>query len=296
MEKVYKEKFMYKLFCDSNCELNYKTVAELGLTVIKMPYYIDNEEYFYDMGEKHDFKGFFDKMRKGAVSKTMGLNEYDYTEYFEPVLKEGKDVYYITFSHEMSGTFAQMFAAIKSLKEKYPEREIRYINTKLISMGSGVIAYYGALKYNEGATMDELDAYLTEIIKSTATYFMVEDLTYLYRGGRISSATRIFGNLLGIKPILHFNDEGKIVNIDKQKGTKKALSTLVDFMKQKGKDVEKHKIIVLHADAEESANIFIEKIKAQFPKADILLQPIGPVIGSHCGPGTIGVVFNCKQK
>ena len=296
MEKVYKGKIMYKLFCDSNCELNYKTVKELGINVIRMPYYIDNEEYFYDMGENHDFKGFFDKMRNGASPKTMGLNEYDYAEYFEPVLKNGEDIYYITFSHEMSGTFAQMFAAIKSLKEKYPEREIRYINTKLITMGSGRIVYYGALKYNEGATMDELDEYLTGLIESTATYFMVEDLTYLHRGGRISGVSRIVGNLLGIKPILHFNAEGKILNIDKQKGTKKALSTIVEFIKQKGKDVEEHKMIVLHADAEEVANIFIEKIKAQFPKADILLQPVGPVIGSHCGPGTIGVVFNCKEK
>ncbi len=287
---------MYQLFCDSNCELDYKIIKELGLNLIKMPYYIGDEEYFYDMGEKHDFKGFFDKMRKGAVPKTAGLNEFDYIEYFEPVLARGEDIYYITFSHQMSGTFNQMMVAINSLKEKYPEREIRFIDSKLICMGSGLVTYYGALKYKEGATMDELDEYLKGVIESTATYFMVDDLTYLYRGGRVSGVTRVIGNLLGLKPILHFNEEGKILNIDKQKGVKKALSTIVNFMKAKGDDVEGHKIVVLHADAEENCNIFIEKIKAEFPNADIMVQPVGPVIGSHCGPGTIGVVFHCKQK
>ena len=287
---------MYQLFCDSNCELDYRTVKELGLNVIKMPYLIDGEEYFYDMGEKHDFKGFFDKMRNGAVPKTMALNEYDYTEYFEPVLARGEDIYYITFSHQMSGTFNQMKAAINALKEKYPEREIRYIDSKLICMGSGIVTYYGALKYKEGASMDELDQYLKDIIDCTATYFMVDDLTYLYRGGRISGVTRIFGTLLGLKPILHFNEEGKILSIDKQKGTKKALSTLVDFIKTKGDEVEKYKVAVVHADAEENAKLIVEKIKEVFPKADIIFQQVGPVIGSHCGPGTIGIIFHCKQK
>ena len=287
---------MYQLFCDSNCELDYRTVKELGLNVIRMPYYIGDEEFFYDMGENHDFKGFFEKMRAGATPKTMALNEYDYTEYFEPVFARGEDIYYITFSHEMSGTFNQMRLAVNALKEKYPEREFRYINTKLICMGSGIVTYYGALKYKEGATMDELDAYLTELIPNYATYFAVDDLTYLYRGGRISGVTRIVGNLLGLKPILHFNEEGKIINIDKQKGIKKAMSYLVDVMKAKGDKIEDYKVVVVHADAEDNAKLFVEKIKAEFPNADIIFQSIGPVIGSHCGPGTIGVVFHCKER
>ena len=287
---------MYQLFCDSNCELDYRTVNELGINVIRMPYYIGDEEFFYDMGENHDFKAFFEKMRAGATPKTMALNEFDYTEYFEPVLAKGEDIYYITFSHEMSGTFNQMKVAINSLKEKYPEREIRYINTKLICMGSGLVTYYGALKYKEGATMDEMDEYLSGLIPNIATFFAVDDLTYLYRGGRISGVTRIVGNLLGLKPILHFNDEGQIINIDKQKGIKKAMTALVNYMKTKGDKVEDYKVVVVHADAEENAKLFVEKILAEFPKADIIFQPIGPVIGSHCGPGTIGVVFHCKER
>ena len=287
---------MYQLFCDSNCELWHTTVKELGLNLIRMPYIVDDEEYFYDMGENTDFKAFFDKMRNGATPKTAALNEYAYTEYFEPILARGEDIYYITFSHQMSGTFNAMKNVIAQLKEKYPEREIRFKDSKLISLGSGFVTYYGALKYKEGATMDELDAYLDDLIEHTAIYFVVDDLTYLYRGGRVSGVSKVVGNLLGIKPILYFNEEGKILNINKVKGFKKALATLLDYMKNKGSELDKYKVYILQADCEQEANAFAESIKAKFGDLDVEVQPVGPVIGAHCGPGTIGLVFHAKEK
>ena len=287
---------MYQLFCDSNCELWHTTVKELGLNLIRMPYIEDGEERFYDMGETHDFKAFFDKMRAGGVPKTAALNEYAYTEYFEPILARGEDIYYITFSHQMSGTFNAMQNVIAQLKEKYPEREIRFKDSKLISLGSGFITYYGALKYKEGATMDELDAYLDDLIAHTATYFVVDDLTYLYRGGRVSGVSRVVGNLLGIKPVLYFNEEGKILNIAKAKGKKKAFSMLLGYMKEKGLDIDKYKVYVLQADCEEEAQSFVAQMKAQFGDLDVEIQPVGPVIGAHCGPGTIGLIFHAKEK
>lgn len=287
---------MYQLFCDSNCELWHTTVKELGLNLIKMPYVMDGEERFYDMGETHDFKGFFDHMRAGGTPKTAALNEYAYTEYFEPILARGEDIYYITFSHQMSGTFNAMKNVIAQLKEKYPEREIRFKDSKLISMGSGFITYYGALKYKEGATMDELDAYLDELIEHTSIYFVVDDLTYLHRGGRISGAAKVFGGLLGIKPILYINEEGKILNIAKAKGFKKALSSLLGYMKEKGSELDQYKVYILQADCEKEAEAFADSIRAQFGELDIEICPVGPVIGAHCGPGTIGLVFHSKEK
>ncbi len=289
---------MYQLFCDSNCELWHTTIKELGLNVIGMPYVLDGEELFYDMGEKTDLKEFFDKMRAGSVPKTAALNEYAYTEYFEPVLARGEDIYYISFSHQMSGTFNAMQNVINQLKEKYPEREIRVKDTKTISWGSGIITYYGALKYKEGATMDELDAYLDDLVEHTGTYFVVNDLTYLHRGGRVSGVSKVIGNLLGIKPILHFNEEGKILNIEKAKGFKKALSTLLGYLKTTGSELEKYKICVMHADCQEDGERFIQQIRSAFPdkELDITLQMVGPVIGAHCGPGTIGLIFHCTNK
>lgn len=287
---------MYQLFCDSNCELWHTTVKELGLNVIRMPYIVDEQEYFYDMGENTDFKAFYDKMRAGAVPKTAALNEYAYIEYFEPVLARGEDIYYITFSHQMSGTFNAMKNVIAQLKEKYPEREIRFKDSKLISLGSGLITYYGALQYKNGATMDELDAYLDELIEHTATYFVVNDFTYLHRGGRVSGLSKVIGNLLGIKPILYFNEDGKILNINKVKGFRKALSTLIRYMKEKGSELDKYKVYVLQADCETDAANFVQSIKDTFGDLDIEVQPVGPVIGAHCGPGTIGLIFHSKEK
>ena len=287
---------MYQLFCDSNCELSYLTVKELGLNVIRMPYTINDEEFFYDMGEKHDFKGFFQKMRDGAMPKTSALNEYAYTEYFEPVLARGEDIYYITFSHQLSGTFNAMNNVIAQLKEKYPEREIRVKDSKNISLGSGFITYYGALKYKEGATMDELDAYFDELIPHTAIYFVVDDLTYLHRGGRLSGTSKVIGNLLGIKPILQVNDEGKIVNVEKKKGLRMALSALLGYLKTKGSELDKYKVFVMQADAEAETEKFIENIKSQFENLEIVVYPVGPVIGSHCGPGTIGIIFHATER
>ncbi len=189
---------MYQLFCDSNCELWHTTVKELGLNVIRMPYVMGNEEIFYDMGENTDFVDFFNKMREGAAPKTAALNEFAYTEYFEPILARGEDIYYITFSHQMSGTFNAMKNVIAQLKEKYPEREIRFKDSKLISMGSGFVTYYAALKYKEGASMDELDAYLDELIEHTAVYFVVDDLTYLHRGGRVSRVSKVISRIVAM--------------------------------------------------------------------------------------------------
>ena len=287
---------MYQLFCDSNCELWHTDVKELGLNVIRMPYIVDNEEYFYDMGENTDFKEFFDKMRGGSAPKTAALNEYAYTEYFEPVLARGEDIYYVTFSHEMSGTFNAMKNVIAQLKEKYPDREIRYKDSKAISLGSGFVTYYAAQKYKNGATMDELDAYLDELIPHVGVYFVVDDLTYLHRGGRVSGVSKVMGNLLGIKPILHINDEGKIVNINKVKGFKKALSSLLSYMKTTGSDLDKYKVYVLQADCEKEGQEFVQSIKNEFGDLDVSLQPVGPVIGAHCGPGTIGLIFHAKEK
>ncbi len=287
---------MYQLFCDSNCELWYTTVKELGLNVIRMPYTLAGQEYFYDMGEKTDLIAFFDAMKGGEVPKTSALNEEIYIEYFEPVLKKGEDIFYVTFAHAMSKTFDAMDRAIKTLKEKYPDREIRSVDTRSISMGCGFVVYYAALRYKEGATMDELEAYVKELSAHTATYFAVEDLTYLYRGGRVSGVSKVFGNLLNIKPVLHFDDEGRIVNIAKEKGFRRALSSMLGYMKAKGQDVDKYKIIVIHADYKEVAERFVESIKAEYPAADVVLQYVGPVIGAHCGPGTVGLIFHCSER
>ena len=147
---------MSVFFCDSNCELWYDKVEELGINFISMPYTIDGEEYYYDLGKNTDSKQFFDKMRKGASAKTSALNMNDYVDIFEPVLANGDDVLYVSFSHKMSGTFNSLNLAKEELLAKYPDRKITVVDTENISMGAGIIVYFAAKLHNEGASDDEV--------------------------------------------------------------------------------------------------------------------------------------------
>lgn len=288
---------MYQLFCDSNCELWHTDCSKLGLSVIRMPYLTEGQLYFYDMGEKTDFKHFYDAMRSGDVPKTQALNEYDYIEYFEPVLKAGKDVYYITFSHKLSGTFQHMNAAIKTLKEKYPDRTIRYVDSKAISLPAGLIVYYAAQKWNAGASMDELEAFVNDFSAHLGVFFAVDSLTYLKRGGRISPAVAAIGNLLALKPILTIASDGTLQTLAKVKGSKKVISELVNYVTEYADLEQFPRLYVFHGDCEERADELIAKLKDVFgDKAEIVKQFIGPVIGSHSGPGTLAVTFHATKR
>ncbi len=283
---------MSKFFCDADCELDYRTIDELGITLIKMPYTIDGEESLFDCGRTTDFKGFFDKMRNGASAKTQALNEYDYIQYFEPVYQAGEDIIYVSFSHKMSGTFVSMEKALDELKEKYPERHCTVVDTQSISMGAGIIVYYAAKLHNSGASDEEVVAFVEEFRQKTRVYFTVDDLVYLKRGGRLSSFKAGMGKLLGIKPIIGIKD-GELVSLETVKGRKKALSTLVNYMQKTGVDTS-YPMVMLNADCDGDKIFTAELIKEAFPDLKIWHYNVGPVVGSHCGPDTIGIIYISK--
>lgn len=283
---------MSKFFCDADCELDFRAIDELNITLIKMPYTLDGDESLFDCGRTTDFKGFFDKMRSGASAKTQALNEYDYLQYFEPVFASGEDILYVSFSHKMSGTFLSMDKALEELKVKYPERKCTVIDTENISMGAGIIVYYAAKLHNEGATDEQVVEFVADFKKKTHIYFTVDDLVYLKRGGRLSSFKAGMGKLLGIKPIIGIQD-GQLVSLETVKGRKKALSSLVGYMQKLGVD-ESYPIVLLDGDCTEDCNYTAELIKEAFKDVNIWHYNIGPVVGCHCGPDTIGVIFISK--
>ena len=280
---------MSKFFCDADCELDYRKIDELNISLIQMPYTLDGEESFFDCGRTTDFKGFFDKMRAGAVAKTQALNEYDYIQYFEPVFAAGEDVIYVSFSHKMSGTFAMLDKAIEKLTQKYPERKCTVIDTESISMGAGIIVYYAAKLHNEGASDQEVADFVEKLKLRTHVYFTVDDLEYLKRGGRLSSFKAGMGKLLDIKPIIGIKD-GLLVSLDTVKGRKKALNGLVGYMKKIGVDT-KYPMVLLNADCDDDKDYTASLIGEAFPGLEIWHYNVGPVVGCHCGPDTIGVIF-----
>lgn len=282
---------------DSNSELWFETTKQLGLPYISMPYTIDGTEYYYDMGEKTDFADFYRRMRAGSVPITSALNKYNYIDYFEPYLSRGDDILYLTFSHQLSATFEQMDAAIAELKQKYPDRRIVTFDTKSISLGAGLQNYYIAQEFLRHRDIEKTLEFAREFTKHSACYFVVDDLHHLRRGGRISGAAAVMGTLLGVKPLIKITDEGKLINIDKIKGEKRVIARLVEIIKQNGLELSSHNIYVLHADNQKACDGLIAAIKEELgEKQSIISQPVGPVIATHCGPGTIGVAFYAKQR
>lgn len=285
---------MSKFFCDSNCELPLETFDKLDISLIKMPYTVNGKESSYDLGRATDNRAFFAEMRKGADAKTQALNQLDYIDYFEPVFEAGEDIIYVSFSHAMSGTFNSMQLAIEELKEKYPDRKVTVCNTGGISMGAGIVVYYAALKHNEGKSDEEVAAFVESFKKRVKCYFTVKDLIYLKRGGRLSAFKAMMGKILDLKPIISMQEDGTLANIATVKGRKKALHELVNYPVKDTIDTS-FPCVVMNGDSDEDTAFTVELIKEKYPDIDIWQQIVGPVIGSHCGPDTIGFIFIAKE-
>lgn len=287
---------MSAVFFDTDCELWYTQADELGVHVIGMPYTIDDEETFYDFGRNTDFKAFYDKMRAGSMPVTSALNPQQYVEIFEPFFVKGEEIFYISFSHRLSGTFEHLEAALKELNAKYPGVKFTRFDTLSISVGAGYQVYFGVKYLKAGHTVEETVEFLSEFTKHVCTEFMVDDLHHLHRGGRLSAASAVLGTIMGIKPILHVTDEGTLEVFAKAKGEKKALATLMDTLRESGDRLDEYPICIVDADNPAFAAKLEESVRAEYPKTEIWHYPVGPVIGTHCGPGTVGIIFYSKHR
>lgn len=281
-------------FTDTDCELWYTDVDKYNINIIKMPYTLDDEEYFYDMGRNTDFQKLFKRMKEGALPITSALNPQDYIDYFEPVLAGGEDIFYVHFSDQLSGTFKHMQVAINELREKYPERKITIFDTKSICMGGGFIALEAGKMHHAGKSDDEILKFLKDFTPHVATYFVVENLQHLRRGGRISAMSATFGTLLNIKPILKITDEGKIEKWGTGKGMKKAVLDIINNMKENY--IPGYTIYIVDAINKDLSDFAEKELQKVFPNEKIEKYPIGPVIGAHCGPGTLGVIYYGKHR
>lgn len=277
-------------FTDTDCEMHYTDAESLGMHVIGMPYTIKGQESVYDFGKNTDIKQFFEDMRSGEVATTAALNSQDYLNYFEPIFESGKDILYVHFSSKLSGTFDYMQTAINILKEKYPERKITCFDTENICLGAGIQAIEACKLHNAGASDEEVVNFLTEFKDKVGIYFYVDSLQYLKRGGRISSVSATFGTMLNIKPILSVS-EGKLDKLTTVKGTKKAVDFLFDKFEAEYDNNPDREVFILDADNKKVADELAEKVRASGKKVTIRRIDIGPVIGAHAGPGTVGIVF-----
>ena len=286
---------MSVLLIDADGELWYTRQEELGVDCIKMPYAYNNETYYYDLGKNTDFRRFYDAVRGGTVPTTMALNPQEYVEILEPYFQKGEDVLYVSFSHAMSGTFDHLQTALKQLKEKYPQRKCTVFDTKSISLGAGIQMEYAAQLKNSGATDEEIISALEKFTDRVAVYFVVDDLNHLKRGGRLSGFAAFAGTLLQIKPILSMDAKGGLSVLQKVTGKKQALRTIADKVAAELTGTE-YSVYIVDADDPSEGDALANLIKEKRPEAKIVRQAVRPVIGAHCGPGTIGVIFIADKR
>ena len=237
---------------------------------------------------------FYERMRKGGVAKTAAVNAESFAEAFERELAEGRDIVYVGFSTGLSSTYNAGRIAAETLKDKYPERSVYTIDSLCASAGEGLLVKLACDKRDAGATAEECAAYVESVKMNVCHWFTVEDLVYLKRGGRISAATALVGNALGIKPVMHVDDEGHLVSFSKARGRVRALRALADKYGESA--LEGTPIFISQADCFEDAETLAGMIKESYGGEVELITDVGPVIGSHSGPGTMALFFLGKER
>ncbi len=286
----------YVFMTDSDSDLLFSIADEKHIPVVKMPYTLDGKEYFDDNGRAGVEKDFFRRMREGAMPNTSLLPTEAYLEYFEPILKE-KDLLFVAFSSKMSSTINNVYEARSILLKKYPERKFTVVDTLSISGPMTALLVKAHALYEQGKTMDEVESWLLENRMRAHAWLTVGDLKYLARGGRISSTSALFGSVLDIKPIICMGKGGKLDPVEKVQGRKKALRTIVDRTAENILNPEDQTVIILQGDVPDEAEKLAEMLRQRIPEIkEIRIQIIGPVIGAHCGPGTLACCFLGKER
>ncbi len=282
----------YVIMTDSSCDLPQELADQLGLEVLPLEVMADGKNYrnWLD-GREIGFKEFYKLAREGKELKTSAVNTAAFEEKMEELLKEGKDILYIGFSSGLSTTYNSGEAAARELREKYPDRKIYTVDTLAASLGQGMIMYYAAKKKEAGATIEEVRDFVENEKLHMCHWFTVDDLNYLKRGGRISAATAAIGTMLSIKPVMHMDNEGHLVAVGKARGRKAALCQLLDTMGELGEGLEGQTTFICHSDCMDDAQYVASQMKERFGVAQVNINWIGPVIGAHTGPGTIGIFF-----
>lgn len=279
------------LITDSCCDLPYQYIKENEIEMIPLTITIDSKEKKDDLAKTKGYEAFYQSIREGAMPKTSQVNSYDYKERFEKHIKAGEEVLCICFSAALSGCFNSAQMAMEEVKEAYPEASIQVINSRCASMGQGLLIYYAMEQLKQGKSAAETARYLEQLKMKINHWFTVEDLKHLFRGGRVSRTTATVGTLLQIKPIMKVDEEGKLTAVEKVKGRKKSLKVLVEKTKELIENPEEQIVFVCHGDTLSEAELVKKALIEECHVKDVWINHIGAAVGSHAGPGTLGIFF-----
>jgi len=288
----------FKICTDSTSNLPVDIIERFGLSVLSLDYTDENGRVFksYVRGETPDLKSFYDKMRERKQFSTACINEFSFIEFFEPMLKDGYDVLYIGFSSGLSATYDSSVKAAAALKEKFPERKIYTVDSLMASIGLGLEVYRACLMQENGLSIDEIKEATERDRHKTCALFTVDDLYYLYKGGRLSPTSYFAANLINIKPLLRCDEEGRLSAYGKVIGRKKALSQLVAKTVETIVNPEEQVIFVGHGDCLEDAELVASRLREKLPVKDVIIGYIDSVIGAHSGPGTLAIFYLANDR
>ena len=282
----------FVLLTDSSADLSAELVRDLDIQVLPLSFTIHNKNYYnYPDNREMDPHEFYIRLRHGEVATTSAMNVAQYTEVMEPFLQQGLDVLILAFSSGLSSTYQSSRLAAEELMEKYPQRKIFTVDTLCASLGQGLLVYLAARKRQDGASIEEVRDWTETRKLSICHQFTVDDLHFLKRGGRISGATALMGTMLNIKPVLHVDGTGRLVNIGKARGRQAALKALMDKMEQTAIDPHSQTVFISHGDCPEDAQTLAQMVRERFGVREIVINYIGPVIGAHSGPGTLALFY-----
>ncbi len=287
----------FVILTDSSADLEANMVRQLDVQVLPLSFSMGQQIYHnYPDNREMDPHAFYQLLRQGQVATTSAINVAQYTDALEPLLQAGKDVLILAFSSGLSTTYNSSRIAVEELSEKYPERKIYTVDTLCASLGQGLLVYLAVKEREKGRSIQEVRDWVEENKLHMCHQFTVDDLHFLKRGGRISATTAVVGSMLQIKPVLHVDNEGHLINIAKARGRQASLKALVDKMEKTAIDPANQVVFISHGDCLEDAQTVEKLVKERFGVKEVYINYVGPVIGAHSGPGTLALFYVGSER
>lgn len=287
----------YVILTESSCDLTPELANRAGVEVLPLSFTMEGRNYLHYLdGREMPAAEFYEKMRNGAAAVTAAANVAELTDGMEAHLREGKDVLFLCFSSGLSSTRDACAIAAGELRERFPERKIYTVDTLAASGGQGLLALLGGQKRREGASLEEVRDFVEAIKLRVAHWFTVDDLAYLKRGGRVSPTVAAVGTMLNIKPVLHVDNEGHLIPMEKVRGRRAALAALVKQLRNTAVNPAEQTMVISHACCREEAERLRESISAEFHPREVLITDVGPIIGAHTGPGLMALFFLAEHR
>lgn len=281
----------YEIYIDASVDTDYNYLKENNIHIIPMKYSIDGEEKIMDRPlPAEELAYFYEKMKEGSITGTSQITPYTYEKMFTETAEQGKDILYIALSSGLSSTYTSSLTGAQAVQNDFPDVRIECVDTVGATGGMGLLAVLAVKNKEKGMSVTENAENLRKMASHVSYWFFVDDLVYLKRGGRISSTAAFAGNVLNLKPVLKINDEGKLVNISKQRGIPRAIKYLLECYEAAHDDTPLADVFVVHAQCPDRARKIADEVKKINPNAVIHVEGMGPVVGAHTGPGFTAVI------